>query len=591
MPMGLVLLIIILAIVSLSYSVTTRNDFVHPINEVNQLTEDVDVTSNDFQNQLVNMKKDSFMASTFRPLQHETVNHRVIKKSVIHAEAGLQPIKTVDLPDSEKNRYTKNGSWLYPNRGLELPPVFNRTKFDLPLIAKGEWHDFTFGIWKGAQLSIYFAYQWLNGTTVPAENTGDIDLLLFKATELTVPIATSTNDEGSPESLVITFEEEGNYTLRIYHDGRDSTKDWASGSVIMKLDQIDFFTPIYFEGRDFSNKPTKFSMYHAMSAEAYDLAAAIASDSLDYYQMRLYDEFYSVDPSYVDDAQTAGIDMGIWVDDYLEYTMNWLEVEAEWGFGFGIVSAMKRVSEGSIRLYPLKLNDWYPLGSYVQILVGAADLMHDDFYRSRSLFLYLETPDGDMIPFSQLSNVSYNEDNWGPKGPNIYELLVHLNQSGSYNIWASPISPIFSTRDLDERYRAWTFTVPSDDRDFSLELDYVGYWGPTPYDNYIVYAKFLENHPIFFNITLSYSIGGKEEVVLMEPLGDGFYAAVLHGIDPSQFTSSEIGGVHLLQEPGNDNGLNLGSLPIPGFSSSQFLTVQILITLGVILGKKRKPRE
>jgi len=409
--------------------------------------------------------------------------------SVTSVTTGLDYLETIDLPTSEKNRINTNGTWFYQNRKLATPPILSNNRFDIePVLELDESFLVTIGCLAEETYYIHFDYdKFLNGTIVPYVSTGDIDLFLTIEGSST-PLLTSTNDEGSDEDIEFYCPQEGNYTIHVLHDSRDSTKTNATGSLKINVDYIsNEIQRVYFEGRTIGNIPTSYSNWTSYSTEKILATYIDSPESIDFYQLRWYNDLYDETPA-IDDAQTYGIDMGI-IDWDGSALTHYVEVEAEWGQGFATI-AQTTNNKGIVRLINPQ-NTFLKYNNLSLTLVVLANKDNTDYYEAE--YIYIKNPENKITRYF-ITN---------PEDYSIINITYVPCVIGNYEIGTA-------NEDSNNNYHYYPSTSFDvvEDADENKIVEKIGYIGPSDLDCYQIFAKIDCSGNQFEKAIFRYSTNG-----------------------------------------------------------------------------------
>jgi len=463
---------------------------------------------------------------------------------------GFESLKVSELPSSEKNRLDRKGDWIYKDRRLATLPLLKNNEFDmLPLLKKNEMFNITFGGLKGYQYSITLNVKtYLNSTEILSENTGDLDLRLFSSKDKYL-IATSTNSEGINEFINFRCEIEDNYTIVVLHDLRDSTKEYATGSLkINTYNPNNFIYRSYFEGRTMKNKPTIFSNWTFYSNIDIKGTFVCSTPELDFYSIRHYNNISSEIPSQIDNAQTYGSNMSLY-DWNNEYNINYIEIEAEWGQGFATIAS---TTKQAICQICNSQNDFI-LGNELNLDLALV-IKNTDYVSPDVNGIYILKPNGDRIDIG--SNINGNS-------LHINKLVFTPDNIGTYTIQAK-----YEFYPEDSYQNLTVFNVVNG-IDTNPEIIHSGYYGPSELDIYQVYFRINSTGNQILNAKLLYKDNENDAFKEKELLWliDDFYGLWLEDINNIEEVYWKINFVKTI-----NNGTKGSVFPITIVIASIFIT-------------------
>ncbi|MCY3414866.1 MAG: fibronectin type III domain-containing protein [Candidatus Heimdallarchaeota archaeon] len=398
---------------------------------------------------------------------------------------GFEKMETMDLPDVEKNRINSTSkNWFYKDRGLEMAPA--GILVNTSLIEVGKWDYIYFGVLDGMTVNIKLyvnAYvDTLNNIYEANYSNSDLDLFLYEP-ESSLPLQTSTRERNEDEEIEYTFDEEGNYSIGILHDLRDTYTNLSMGVVELQatFSSYNFMSKVYLEGRTPDNYPTNRSSWYYSTGDQLNYVGAIVDNDIDMYVVNASYE----DISIWEGAPSLGFDIELFNGINPNTGAVNIKYEAEWGLGYAFLYA---TSEPESRLLTSQLV--YPK------LIDKKDI---------------------KIEFAAVG-ISYGEEYLidGSSNAGIYSMPLDLYES---------IFPAeFETIDVNSE----NYPIPKVDNSgftFKTNLNYTG-----------LYFKIHDLSGANANLTLIYHDEGKEYQTPLTWIMDDYYSC---SINPKDISSVE----------------------------------------------------
>lgn len=215
---------------------------------------------------------------------------------VLATSTGIAQADISDLPFVERNRMHNDGTWFYPNRGLETGAI-HPNQYTITNLLQGNRWNLTVGLVANYNVMIDFKYS-------NPDTDGNCDMYLYPpsvnlsdpATDLESGyIAISTLSQGVDEAINHMITEDGNYSVSIFHNPAFSTQPSANGILTIKQVVDDIVQVFYTEGEVTTGVVSNYSDFYWLypfTADPIYADIPLSVDSLSLHMVEISSDIY-----------------------------------------------------------------------------------------------------------------------------------------------------------------------------------------------------------------------------------------------------------------------------------------------------------